>query len=69
MVNGEEVIDKIQELKGKIKDKDIEQIATVKKYGLKFLIAYDRDFNNFEEYLTPKKFLELLKEKSYDCEF
>lgn len=45
-------------LKGVIKDKDIEQLATTRKYGIKFLISYDRDFENIEEYMTPKKFLE-----------
>lgn len=48
------------ELRGKIKEKDLPQIATVKKYGIKYLISYDRDFENFEEYYTPKKFLTML---------
>ncbi len=40
-----------------IKDKDLEQLATVKKIGIKFLVAYDRYFENFEEYITPKAFI------------
>jgi predicted nucleic acid-binding protein len=40
-----------------IKDKDLEQLATVKKLGIKFLVAYDRDFEKFEEYITPKAFI------------
>jgi predicted nucleic acid-binding protein len=40
-----------------IKDKDLEQLATVKKLGIKFLVAYDRDFESFEEYITPKAFV------------
>lgn len=40
-----------------IKDKDLEQLATVKKLGIKFLVAYDRDFEKFEEYITPKTFV------------
>ena len=40
-----------------IKDKDLEQLATVKKMGIKFLVAYDRDFEKFEEYITPKAFI------------
>ncbi len=40
-----------------IKGKDLEQLATVKKLGIKFLLAYDRDFENFEEYITPKSFI------------
>lgn len=40
-----------------IKDKDLEQLAAVKKLGIKFLVAYDRDFEGFEEYITPKVFI------------
>ncbi|MEW6110245.1 MAG: type II toxin-antitoxin system VapC family toxin [Nitrospirota bacterium] len=43
--------------KAQIKDKDLEQLAVVKKLGIKFLLAYDRDFKGFEEYITPKAFL------------
>lgn len=41
-----------------IKDKDLEQLAAVKKLGIKFLVSYDRDFEKFEEYITPKAFIE-----------
>ena len=40
-----------------IKDKDLEQLAVVKKLGIKYLVAYDRDFENFQEYITPKAFI------------
>jgi len=40
-----------------IKGKDLEQLATVKKLGIKFLVSYDRDFEAFEEYITPKEFI------------
>ena len=40
-----------------IKDKDLEQLAVVKKYGIKFLVAYDRDFEGIEEYITPQAFI------------
>lgn len=43
-----------------IKDKDLEQLTTVKKLGIKFLVSYDRDFEKFEEYITPKAFLKEL---------
>jgi len=32
-------------------------LATVKKLGIKFLVSYDRDFESFEEYITPKAFV------------
>ncbi|MEK6915703.1 MAG: PIN domain-containing protein [Nanoarchaeota archaeon] len=68
LVFKEEVVEQIKELKGKIKDKDIEQLASAQKYGLK-LISYDRDFNDFEEYMTPKRFLGSLNLKFEDSEF
>ncbi len=68
LVMKEEVVEQIKLLKGQIKDKDIEQLASARKYGLK-LISYDRDFNNFEEYITPKIFLESLNLKAEDSEF
>jgi len=43
-----------------IKDKDLEQVATVKKLGIKYLLAYDRDFEPIEEYMTPKAFIKEL---------
>ncbi|MBI5674647.1 MAG: type II toxin-antitoxin system VapC family toxin [Nitrospirae bacterium] len=40
-----------------IKEKDLEQVAAVKKLGIKYMVAYDRDFEPFEEYITPKEFI------------
>ncbi len=65
----DEVLEEIEALKGKIKEKDAEQLAITRKYGIKFLISYDRDFEAFQEYITPKKFLELLKKETSDSEF
>lgn len=49
----------IQTLKGKIKDRDLEHLATVKAFKLKYLVSYDRDYEGIEEYITPKKLVEL----------
>ena len=43
-----------------IKAKDLEQVATVKKLGIKYLLSYDRDFEPFQEYITPKEFIKEL---------
>ena len=40
-----------------VKDKDLEQVAAVKKLGIKYLVSYDRDFEPFGEYITPKAFI------------
>ena len=69
VVSEDEIKEQVNSLKGKIKEKDLEQIATTKKYGIKFLISLDRDFENFEEYLTPKQFLQRLNKKVRDSEF
>ena len=47
----------MEKWRGKIKDKDLEHLATVKYLGLKYLIAYDYHFEDFEEYRTPKQFI------------
>jgi len=65
----ETVGDEMGKWQGKIKEKDLEQLATVKKYGLKYLVSYDRDFEEFDEYVTPKKFIEILGLKPYETEF
>jgi len=52
------VQEEIHRYQDKIKDKDLEQLAVVKKLGLKYLISYDRDLELFEEYKTPRKFIE-----------
>ncbi|MBI4044680.1 MAG: PIN domain-containing protein [Candidatus Diapherotrites archaeon] len=58
-----------KKLKGKIKEKDLEQIAATKALGLKFIVAFDRDFNPFPEYKTPKQFLKELELKTSGTEF
>ena len=58
----------IEKWKGKIKEKDLEHLATAKKFELK-IIAYDADFLPFEEYYTPKQFVEELGTRPYDVEW
>ena len=65
----DKVVDKISEYRHKIKGKDLEQLAVVKKFGIKHLIAYDKDFKNFEEYITPKKFIKISGLKEASSEF
>ena len=65
----DEVSSKMDELRGKIKEKDLEQLSVVKKYGLKYLISYDRDFKDFDEYVTPREFVEILGLKPYEMEY
>lgn len=55
--------------KNQIKDKDLEQLAAVKKLGIKYLISYDRDFEKFEEYITPKTFVNWIGIKTSSYEY
>ncbi len=59
----------MKEYAGQIKEKDLEQLAVVKKYGIKYLISLDRDFIGQEEYRTPKKFVELICRESKESEY
>lgn len=47
----------LRRYQGHIKEKDLEQLSVVRGLGLKFLISYDRDFEPFDEYRTPRQFI------------
>ena len=57
IIMGTKVLKFMRTFKDKIKEKDLEQISVVRKFGIKYLISYDRDFEFFSEYFTPKEFL------------
>jgi len=65
----DEISEEIKRWKGEIKDKDLEHLATVKYLGLRYLIAYDRDFDDIDEYITPKQFIKKLGLKESDTEY
>jgi len=52
------VKDEMKKYRRKIKEKDLEQLAVVKKFGIKFLVSFDKDFKKFKEYKTLKIFIE-----------
>lgn len=60
IIYSEEIIHEIEKWRGKINDKDLEQLATTKALGLKYLVAYDKHFGPFEEYMTPRQFIKVL---------
>ncbi len=64
LVFSEEVKEQMTALENRIKDKDLAQIAVVRALGLKYLVSYDKDFKGFEEYTTPKRFVEAMGLKS-----
>ncbi len=69
LVLNDDVKEEKEKWVGKIKDKDLEQLAVVKKFGLKHLVSYDRDFENFPEYTTPKEFAKLFNLKAFESEY
>ena len=64
-----DVKDAMKKYSGQIKEKDLEQLAVVKKYGIKYIISLDRDFIGQEEYRTPRQFVELIYGKIKESEF
>lgn len=59
----------MKKYRGQIKEKDLEQLAVVREYGIKYLISLDRDFEGQEEYRTPKEFVGLMYGKGEKSEF
>ncbi len=69
VILAKDVKDAMKKYRGQIKEKDLEQLAVVREYGIKYLISLDRDFEGQEEYRTPKEFVELMYGKGEKSEF
>lgn len=69
LVYPDEYQEETRRLKNSIKKKDLEQIAATKALGLKWIVSYDRDFEPFPEYKTPKQFLQENKIKQEKSEY
>lgn len=54
-----DIKDAMNKYRGLIQEKDLEQLAVVREYGIKYLISLDRDFEGHEEYRTPKEFISM----------
>lgn len=65
----EDLENEMKKFRGKIKEKDLEQIAAVKYLGLKYLVSFDRDFKDFEEYITPKQFIKIMGQRTHKTEY
>lgn len=65
----EEIEKEMESYKGKIADKDLENLAVAKHEKVDFIISFDKHYENFVEYKTPKKFLEILRIKAFDMEY
>jgi len=69
IVKREEMKSEIMENSGKIKEKDVENVAAVRHEKLEFLVAYDRDYESVPEYITPKDFIKRLGIKEYEMKY
>ena len=69
IVPKENIETEIRKWNGKIKEKDLEHLATVKHLKLDTLIAFDRDYKPFPEYITPKQFMKKLGLKPSETEY
>ena len=71
IVKRDEIKTEMDTLKGKIKAKDLENIAAVMHETLKYLVAYDEDYEEakIKEYITPKEFVKLFGLKPYKMEY
>jgi len=71
IVRRDEIKTELTALKGKIKAKDLENLAAVKHENLEHLVAYDKDYKEagVKEYTTPKEFVRLFKLKPYKMEY
>ncbi|HYN44660.1 MAG TPA: PIN domain-containing protein [Candidatus Limnocylindrales bacterium] len=59
----------MKKYRGQIKEKDLEQLAVVKKYGIKYIISLDRDFIGQEEYRKSRQFVEQIYGESKESDF
>ncbi len=56
----ESVREEMKRLGGKVKPKDLENLAVVRTLGLRYMVSVDRHFESFPEYITPREFVNLL---------
>ena len=69
VIKNSDLIDQMKLLKGKIKRKDLEHIATVRLTEIQWLIAYDEDLEGFSEYVTPKQFVKKMGLRAKSTEY
>jgi len=68
VVPASSVAREISRWRGKIKEKDLEHLATAKKFKA-LIVAFDRDFAPFPEYRTPRQAVEKLGKKPAKTEY
>jgi len=71
IIERDEIKEEMDAFEGKIKAKDLENVAAVKHENLEHLVAYDEDYKEagIKEYITPKEFVKLFELKPYEMEY
>jgi len=71
IIRRDEIKTEMEALKGKIKAKDLENLAAVRHENLGHLVAYDEDYqeSGIKEYITPKEFVKLFRLRPYNMEY
>ncbi len=61
----------MRELKGTIKERDLENLAAVRQLKISHLVSFDVDYEkaHVNEYITPKEFVKLFDIKPYSTAF
>lgn len=71
IVRRAEITRELRQLRGKIKDRDVENLAVVRHAEIKYLVSYDVDYRRarVKEYVTPKEFVKLFGLEAYLTEY
>lgn len=71
IVAKQDILKEMEAYRGRIKEKDLENLAAVKHEKIKYLVAYDEDYSNsgVEEYIIPRSFVQLFGLKPYEVEY
>ncbi len=71
IVHREIIARKMRELKGTIKEKDLENLAALRHLKLTYLVSFDDDYRRarVREYVTPKEFVKLFNMEPYPTNY
>jgi len=71
VVRRDEINKVMRRLKGKIKDRDLENLAAVRHLNLSHLVSYDNDYVRAKahEYITPRAFVRLFELEPFKTEY
>ena len=71
VVRRQEITKDLMRLKGKIKERDLENLAVVRHLDLKYVVSYDSDYSKarIREYITPRLFVKMFDLEPYKTEY